>query len=188
MGVAACCGFLLGEVVVVKQHRSHGNGCDDFHFKSRGENVIIEDGVRVWHPETIEIADNIYVGHDAHVKSWYRGWIRIGSGAWIGQQVFMHGAGGIDIESDVGVGPCARILTSEHKRVRGQAIMSGELHVAPVRLCEGCDIGVGAIVLPGVTVGRFAQVGAGAVVTRDVPDGVVVVGSPARIVNGRSMA
>ena len=58
--------------------------------------------------------------------------------------------------------------------------MDGALAFAPVVLRDGCDIGVGAIILPGVTIGENAQVGAGAVVTRDVAPGVVVAGNPAR--------
>jgi acetyltransferase-like isoleucine patch superfamily enzyme len=54
--------------------------------------------------------------------------------------------------------------------------------VAPVRLLRGCYLGAGAMILPGVTVGEKAVVGAGAVVTRDVPPGVLVAGVPARVV------
>ena len=54
------------------------------------------------------------------------------------------------------------------------------LDFAPVTLEDGCDIGVGAIILPGVRVGKGAQVGAGAVVTKDVAAGATVVGAPAR--------
>ncbi|MCS6914560.1 MAG: hypothetical protein NZ890_15130 [Myxococcota bacterium] len=63
--------------------------------------------------------------------------------------------------------------------------MRGALQFAPVRLCDGCDIGIGAIILPGVTVGEGAQVGAGAVVTRDVPARAVVAGNPARVLRQR---
>jgi acetyltransferase-like isoleucine patch superfamily enzyme len=50
---------------------------------------------------------------------------------------------------------------------------------------DDADLGVGAIVLPGVRIGRGAQVGAGAVVTKDVPDYAVVAGVPARVVRER---
>jgi acetyltransferase-like isoleucine patch superfamily enzyme len=49
-------------------------------------------------------------------------------------------------------------------------------------LRRGCRIGGGAVLLPGVEVGEEAFVGAGAVVTRDVPPGMLVVGVPARVV------
>jgi tetrahydrodipicolinate N-succinyltransferase len=54
--------------------------------------------------------------------------------------------------------------------------------VGPILLRQGCSIGACAVVLPGVTIGRFAMVGAGAVVTRGVPDHGLVVGNPARLV------
>jgi acetyltransferase-like isoleucine patch superfamily enzyme len=63
--------------------------------------------------------------------------------------------------------------------------MDGPLRFAPIVLGDGCDLGVGAIVLPGVTVGRGAQIGAGAVVTHDVPDGAICAGVPARVIGKR---
>lgn len=52
----------------------------------------------------------------------------------------------------------------------------------PVRIEDGAWIGAGAIILPGVTIGIQSIVGAGSVVTRDVPDGCVVAGNPARVI------
>lgn len=54
--------------------------------------------------------------------------------------------------------------------------------VAPVRLCRGCFVGAGAIILPGVSIGEKAVVAAGAVVHRDVPAGATVGGVPAKII------
>ncbi len=54
--------------------------------------------------------------------------------------------------------------------------------VGPIRICYGASVGARSVILPGVTVGRFALIGAGSVVTRDVPDYGLVVGSPAHLI------
>ena len=58
----------------------------------------------------------------------------------------------------------------------------GGVHMARVVIRRRADIGVGAIILPGVTIGEGAVVGAGSVVTKDVPDYMMVAGNPARII------
>jgi acetyltransferase-like isoleucine patch superfamily enzyme len=86
----------------------------------------------------------------------------------------------------VGWGPGAKVLGSSHVAVPTDVpIIQTELDVRPVRVQEGADIGTGAILLPGVTVGRGSIVGAGAVVTRDVPAGAIVAGVPARFIRWR---
>ena len=60
-------------------------------------------------------------------------------------------------------------------------VCSRPVEMAPVVIEDDADIGVGAIILPGVRIGRGAKVGAGAVVTRDVPAYAVVAGAPARV-------
>lgn len=167
--------------------RSHGTGeFDSSQFRKLGSGVVIEAGVLVFHPESIEIGDNVYIGHNAILKGYYRGKMVIGRGTWIGQQVFMHSAGDIVIGEDVGIGPGAKILTSAHAEEGiDKPIMAGSLETAPVTIGDGADIGVGAILLPGVTVGKGAQIGAGAVVNRDVPDYAVAAGVPARVLRMR---
>ncbi len=158
-----------------------------------GDGVVFEPGALVFHPENVEIGDDVYIGHYAILKGYFQNKLRIGSGSWIGQHAFLHAAGGIDIGRAVGLGPGAKIFTSSHdlgpvrdgRRVGQDPIMAGALSFAPVVLEDGCDIGVGAIVMPGVTVGTGAQVAAGAVVTRDVPPGAIVAGVPARLADTR---
>jgi acetyltransferase-like isoleucine patch superfamily enzyme len=149
--------------------------------------VVFEPGVLVFHPENIEIDDDVYVGHHAILKAYHLNRMVIGARSWIGQQCFLHSAGGIAIGARVGVGPGVRILTSTHALPadREAPIMDGALRFAPVVLEDGCDIGVSATILPGVTVGRGAQIGAGAVVTRDVPAGAIAAGVPARVIGRR---
>jgi len=176
-----------GDDVKSEGPRSHGAGkFDSSRFRKLGSGAVIEAGVLVFHPENIEIGDNVYVGHNVILKGYYHGQMVIGSGSWIGQQVFMHSAGGIFIGRDVGIGPGVKIITSVHAEEGiDKPIMAGPLETAPVTIGDGADIGVGAILLPGVTVGKGAQIGAGAVVNRDVPDYAVAAGVPARVLRMR---
>lgn len=140
----------------------------------------------VFHPETIEIGDDVYVGHYAILKGYHSGRMSIGDGTWIGQQAFLHAAGGISIGRAVGIGIGVKVLTSAHALDQPELpILESPLRFAPVSLEDGSDIGVGAVILPGVRVGRGAQVGAGAVVSEDVPDYAVAAGVPARIIRSR---
>ncbi len=163
--------------------RTHGTG--DFElsqFAKLGQNVIFETGVLVFHPENIEIQNDVYVGHYTILKGYYKNKMIIGEGTWIGQQCFFHSAGGIEIGSHVGIGPGVKILTSSHTLDNiDSPILHNPVEFAPVRICDNSDIGVNAIILPGVTIGIGVQVGAGAVVTQSVEDYAVVAGVPARV-------
>lgn len=142
---------------------------------------MFEEGVLVFHPENVALGRNVYVGHQAILKGYHRNLLAIGDESWIGQQCFLHSAGGLAIGRRVGVGPGVRILTSAHREAgRDVPILFSPLELAPVSVEDDADLGVGATLLPGVTVGRGAQVGAGAVVTEDVPPYTVVAGVPAR--------
>lgn len=147
---------------------------------------MFEPGAMIFHPENVHLGDDIYVGHYAILKGYHVQRLSIGDGTWIGQAAFLHAAGGISVGRRVGIGPHVSILTSTHAMPpRPLPILEGALEFAPVVLGDGCDVGVGAIILPGVTVGEGAQVGAGAVVTHDVPAFTIVAGNPARVLRQR---
>ncbi|MFH1220057.1 MAG: acyltransferase [Candidatus Eisenbacteria bacterium] len=166
---------------------SYGTGrFERNQFASLGDNVVIEQGVLVFKPEKIRIGTNVYIGHYAVLRGYDRSEMVIGDDTWIGQFCYINSAGGIKIGSKVGIGPCVKIMTSRHgEEGRYVPVLLCDLEFAPVTLEDETDIGIGAIILPGVTIGRGAIVGAGAVVTRDVEPYSIVAGVPARKIGDR---
>ena len=163
--------------------KSHGTGqIEHGAFRGIGQNVIFETGVLVFHPERISLGTNIYVGHYTILKGYYKNDMIIGDNTWIGQACFFHSAGGLRIGNNVGIGPHVKIITSAHEEEGiGVPILFSQITTAEVTIEDDSDIGIGAIIMPGVTIGRGSQVGAGSVVTRDVEPYSVVAGVPARL-------
>jgi acetyltransferase-like isoleucine patch superfamily enzyme len=90
----------------------------------------------------------------------------------------------IKIEDDVMMGAGVHIYVNNHKfeRLDIPLIEQGYYDVKPVVLKKGCWLGANTIVLPGVTIGANSVIGAGSVVTKSIPDGVVAAGNPAKII------
>jgi acetyltransferase-like isoleucine patch superfamily enzyme len=154
--------------------------------QNMGSGVNVRKGVSFIHPETFEIGDGVFIGEQTILQGRFDGRCSIGKGVWIGPQSYFD-ARDLVIEEYVGWGPGAKVLGSEHTgHPEDVPFIQTDLRIAPVRICAWADIGVNAILLPGVTVGRGALVGAGAVVTRDVPDHAKVAGIPARIIGWTS--
>ena len=166
-----------------------GHGDGNFlpeDFLSIGENVIFEEGVLVFHPDHIEIGNNVYVGHNTILKGYHKNKMTIGDNTWIGQGCFFHSAGGLAIGNNVGIAPCVKIITSVHSETPlSEPVLNNALIMKEVVIENGCDIGLGAILLPGIRIGEGAIVGAGSVVTGDIASGAVVAGSPARFLRQR---
>ena len=105
--------------------------------------------------------------------------IRLGAGAFVNFGAVFLDVVAIEIGDGAKLGPNVSLLAADHPRdpaLRRALWESGK----PIRIGRNAWIGGGAILLPGVTVGDDAIVGAGSVVTRDVPAGATVVGNPAR--------
>jgi maltose O-acetyltransferase len=109
-----------------------------------------------------------------------------GRNVHLGARVFVNfGAVLIDtcditIADDVLVGPAVQFLTADHP-LDADLRRSGWESGRPIFIGAGTWLGGGAIVLPGVTIGENAVIGAGSVVTGDIPPGVLAVGNPARV-------
>ncbi|WP_035671884.1 sugar O-acetyltransferase [Flavobacterium sp. 83] len=108
-----------------------------------------------------------------------------GENITIGKNVFVNHActfmdrGGITIEDNVLIGPKVNLITTNHpiNPEERRATISN-----PILIKKGAWIGVGVTILPGVTIGKNSIVAAGAVVSKDVPDNVIVGGIPAKFI------
>lgn len=143
--------------------------------------AVLGPGTRIWHQAQVReracIGDNCIIGKGAYIDFD----VTIGSRVKIQNGVYVyHGA---TVEDGVFIGPGA-ILTND-KLPRsinpdGSLKTDADWEVSPILIRRGASIGAGAIILPGVTIGEFAMVGAGAVVIHDVPTHGLVYGNPAR--------
>lgn len=150
-----------------------------------GSDIQIGPGVVLKHPETMEIGDCVFIGAQTMIQGRFDGTCRIGNHVWIGPQAYFD-ARDLVLEDYVGWGPGAKVLGSSHTgEPLDLPIIATNLQIKPVFIGYGADIGVNATILPGVRVGAHAIVGAGAVVTDDVPEYAIVAGVPARILRSR---
>ncbi|UCE58329.1 MAG: N-acetyltransferase [Phycisphaerales bacterium] len=147
------------------------------------ESTNVDTGTRIW--AFAHILEGAVVGRDCNICDhvFIEGGARLGDRVTIKNQVMIWD--GVTIEDDVFVGPSAIFTNDRHPRSGrmpevGQRYANSENWLAPTTVCRGASIGAGAIILCGTTLGRYAMVAAGAIVTRDVPDHRLVVGQPAR--------
>ena len=153
--------------------------------RSFGNGVKVGVGVLVLHPHTFEIGDAVFIGNQTFLQGRHDGHCVLGAHTWIGPQSYFD-CRDLELGQYVGWGPGAKVLGSEHTGDPTDVpIIQTDLVIKPVRVHDGADIGVNAVLLPGVTVGRGAIVGAGAVVTKDVPPYAIVAGVPAKLLRSR---
>jgi acetyltransferase-like isoleucine patch superfamily enzyme len=144
---------------------------DDVTF---GENVIVFSFTNLY---GCRIGDNTRIGPFVEIQ---RGAV-IGSNCKIQSHAFI--CDGVDIADDVFVSHGVMFVNDKFPRAttdEGRLGVEGDWELLPTTVGRRASIGTGAIILGGVRIGEGALVGAGAVVTRDVPPGATVVGSPAR--------
>lgn len=133
-------------------------------FQSMGKNVNVERGARFGWGSGIEIGANSGLGSNCQFPS------------------------KIKIGSDVMVGPDVLIIDQSHRfdSVEIPMRLQGDRVLAPVTIEDDVWIGARVIILPGITISRGAIIGAGSVVTKDVPSYAICTGNPARVIKYRN--
>jgi len=151
-----------------------------------GHGLHVASGVNFKHIERLRFGSGVFLGAGTYVQGRFDGHCEIGDQTWIGPGSYFD-ARDLIIGEHVGWGPGAKVLGSAHTAIPVDVpIIRTDLVIKPVRIGAWADIGVNAVILPGVSIGKGAMVGAGAVVNKDVDDFAVVAGVPARFLRWRT--
>ncbi len=149
------------------------------------ESAQVGAGTRVW--AFTHVLSGAVIGRDCNISDhvYVEGGARIGNRVTVKNQVMIWE--GVTIQDDVFIGPGVIFTNDRYPRSRRLTAVAKrydrkEEWLVFTTVRRGASIGAGAIILGGLTVGQYAGIGAGAVVTRDVPDHRMVVGNPARVV------
>lgn len=156
-----------------------------------GANILIGDRVIIYQAKdggAVNLCDQVSILRDTAIETGYNGSITIGRTTWIQPRCQLNAyVGSITIGVGVDIAPNCAFYSYDHSfapdtPIREQLLQSkGGIVVG-----DHAWLGVGVIVLSGVRIGKGAVVGAGSVVTKDIPDDVIAVGNPARVVKMRS--
>jgi len=173
-----------------------------------GRSCVIEEDVRLQIPGRITLGHRVFVGQYAYLDG-QTSYLRLGNdvhlarfctlragehgitvhdGVGINTRCYLDGNGGLEIGADALLSPGVQVITGNHvfsdpdTPVRFQGTAYGKVTIG-----QDCWLGTNVIVLPGVTIGDGAVVGAGAVVTKDIAPGAIAVGVPAKVVGQRGL-
>ena len=127
----------------------------ELFYNQIGENSIVYNQLTVVRPKNVKIGKNVTVMNGA----------------------LMMSAGGITIEDNVLIAANVQLISNNHDPYDRYVITC-----KPILIKEGAWVGAGATILPGVTVGKHAIIGANSVVSKDIPDYSVAVGCPAKVI------
>jgi len=171
-----------------------------------GSSCLIEEDVRFHVPQRIFLGKRVFVGQysyldgqtsflrlgdDVHLarfctlRAGERG-ITVHDGVGLNMRTFLDGNGGVEIGPNTLLSPGVQVISGNHVfddpavPIKLQGTAYGKVSIG-----EDCWLGTNVIVVPGVTIGRGAIVGGGAVVTKDIPDLGIALGIPAKVVGWR---
>ena len=145
------------------------------------DNCLIGKGTKIWHNSQVQpgaqVGDNCVIGHNCFIGSQ----VKLGNGVKLESNVDVWDL--VTLEDYVFVGPSAVFTNDINPRAKYPKMKYPQYgRWIPTLVKEGASIGANATIICGVTIGRWAFVGAGAVVNKDVPDYAIVVGVPAKVI------
>ena len=166
MKICVICGYKRGETNKMMVFK---------HPTAIVESEEIGDGTKLWHfvhvREKARIGKNCTIGKGVYID------LEVEIGDNVKIENFVSVYKGVTIENDVFIGPAVTFTNDSYPR----AFTWGEDRMGYTMVRRGASIGANATIICGVTIGEYAMVGAGSVVTKDVPSFGLVYGNPARL-------
>lgn len=145
--------------------------------------VTLGKNVKIFHPDLVNLYGCI-VGDDTKIGTF----IEIQRNVIVGQRckISSHSfiCEGVTLENEVFIGHNVTFINDRYPRstTKGQLQTEAEWKVIPTLVKQGASVGSGAVIMCGLSIGKHAIVGAGAVVTKDIPDYAIVTGVPAKVI------
>ena len=151
-----------------------------------GRDLILEGPIDITTPENICLGHHVRLGKDVYLGAWPKGELVVGNQSYIGRWTIVLAHQSVNIGNDCRIAPGCHITDVNHGIEPGILIREQPLVSKAVKIGDDVWIGAGSSILPGITIGNGAVVGARAVVTHDVPPNAVVLGVPAKIIRYRT--
>jgi acetyltransferase-like isoleucine patch superfamily enzyme len=151
-----------------------------------GPRLKLEGPVEVTWPERIRLGSDVTLGKDIYLGAWPQAELMVGNNSYVGRWTIILANQSVVIGNDCLIAPGCHITDVNHGIELGELIRKQPLSSKPVLIGNDVWIGVGSSILPGVTIGDGAVIGARSVVTHNVPRGAIFVGSPAKLLRYRN--
>lgn len=143
-----------------------------------GKNTVVRAKTRIINHINVRIGEGCIFQDSVYIRAGARGSVVFGTGCMVNSFCRFFGHGGIEIGNNSQIGPGVTITTTEHDFTREDFAEAFK----PVKIGKRVWVGANVTILPGVTIGDNTVVGAGSVVTRDLPPNSVAVGVPAKVI------
>lgn len=148
-------------------------------------NCRINSGVRSGKKGTINIRCNVNLSYGCILSAW-GGQIIINDNVFIGPYVVIYGHGSVEIGNNTLISMGCKILSSNHTiPPQGHNIRDYPDMLLKTKIGNDVWIGANTVILGGVTIGDGSVIGAGSIVTKDIPSNVIAVGNPAKVLKER---
>lgn len=174
--------FFVGKStrILHKKHLSVGKNCyiGDFGYL----NCISRNGVKLG--DNVTIREYAWLQLTSNLSAPGEG-IVIGDGTYIGPRVILGAGASLSIGKRCQIGAGVNFIAENHNFAGGEDIFNQGVSRKGINIGDDCWIGNNVVILDGVTIGKGVVIGAGAIVTKDFPDNVVILGNPARVLKTR---